>query len=351
MPAISVIVPVYKVEEYLPACIDSVLAQTFSDFELILIDDGSPDNCGVICDKYATKDSRIIVIHQENGGVSNARNTALQMVTGKYLTFCDSDDFYAHTWLEDLISAIQASDADVSIGCFTKVDEDGKLGEISKHEVGIHCVSTLEEKVDYNIQKLFGGKHGWEVWTRLFRTDIILNNHIRFCESCSNFAEDLGFVLEYMLYASKAISISSAGYHYRLRSGSMMRTSDKSAMLDSMNEVSLHYANVFEKCFSDKATRKFIPIMHFLIMHNQYCKIIGTEQYPYLKQQIKSIRCYKEWRSMTAQIFGCYHDLIHYFGKTNAQRLLLFSNYCLHGNWKRFTIESAIAYKWFIKEK
>ena len=97
---ISVIVPVYKVEKYLHRCIDSVLAQTFTDFELILVDDGSPDNCGKICDEYAEKDERIHVIHKENGGLSSARNAGLDIATGDYIVFIDSDDYVENCLLQ-----------------------------------------------------------------------------------------------------------------------------------------------------------------------------------------------------------------------------------------------------------
>ena len=98
MPEISIIVPVYKVEKYLNRCIDSILAQSFPDFELILVDDGSPDKSGKICDDYAAKDSRVKVIHKENAGVSAARNSGLAMSSGSYIMFCDSDDFVDKNW-------------------------------------------------------------------------------------------------------------------------------------------------------------------------------------------------------------------------------------------------------------
>ena len=93
MPEISIIVPVYNTEKYLHRCIDSILAQTFTDFELILVDDGSPDNCPQICDEYAEKDCRVKVIHQENGGLSAARNAGIDIATGTFIFFCDSDDY------------------------------------------------------------------------------------------------------------------------------------------------------------------------------------------------------------------------------------------------------------------
>ena len=92
---ISVIVPVYKVEQYLRKCVDSIIKQTYSNLEIILIDDGSPDNCPIICDEYAMKDNRVVVIHKKNGGLSDARNVGIAKSTGKYITFVDSDDYIA----------------------------------------------------------------------------------------------------------------------------------------------------------------------------------------------------------------------------------------------------------------
>ena len=110
MPEVSVIVPVYKVEPYLHRCIDSILGQTFTDFELILVDDGSPDNCGKICDEYAKKDGRVRVVHKENGGVSSARNTGLQIACGKFIYFCDSDDYVEKELLNDTVQAMDGYD-------------------------------------------------------------------------------------------------------------------------------------------------------------------------------------------------------------------------------------------------
>ena len=119
MPAISVIVPVYKVEKYIHRCVDSILGQTFTDYELILVDDGSPDNCGAICDEYAVKDSRIVVIHQENGGLSAARNTGIDWSfansDSRWLTFIDSDDWVHPEYLQRLLAAAVEHNVSVSI--------------------------------------------------------------------------------------------------------------------------------------------------------------------------------------------------------------------------------------------
>ena len=128
MPKISVIVPVYKVEKYLDRCISSILAQTYTDFELILIDDGSPDNCPELCDEYAKKDERIIVIHQENGGLSAARNTGIDWVfansDSEWITFVDSDDWVHRRYLEAMYNAVERYNVDISICGFIRTEKE-----------------------------------------------------------------------------------------------------------------------------------------------------------------------------------------------------------------------------------
>ena len=116
-PEISIIVPVYQVEKYLNECIDSILAQTFTDFELILVDDGSPDNCPALCDAAAKRDSRVRVIHKQNGGVSTARNAGLDAAQGNWIAFVDSDDTAAPEYLEKMHKAVLETGADFAIAC------------------------------------------------------------------------------------------------------------------------------------------------------------------------------------------------------------------------------------------
>ena len=130
-PEISVIVPVYKVERYLNECIDSILAQTFTDFELILVDDGSPDNCPALCDAAAAKDSRIRVIHQKNRGLSGARNAGLDAAEGEWIAFVDSDDMLLPQALEKAHSTAEKTGADVVLYGFAFTDENGKVYDLS----------------------------------------------------------------------------------------------------------------------------------------------------------------------------------------------------------------------------
>ena len=158
MPTISIIVPVYKVEAYLHRCIDSILAQTHKDFELILVDDGSPDNCGTTCDEYAAKDSRIIVIHQKNGGLSAARNAGIDWMMAnsdsQWLSFVDSDDFIHPKMLEVLLDAVLSTDTKVSICGFQRTNgEDLVVDEISAPQ--------LWKPEDYYVQHNVNATVAW----------------------------------------------------------------------------------------------------------------------------------------------------------------------------------------------
>lgn len=124
MPEISIIVPVYNVEKYLEQCIDSILTQTFEDFELILVDDGSPDKCPEICDEYAQKDDRVRVIHKENGGVSSARNAGMKLACGEYILFCDSDDYVSPLWCELMLNAARSHPLSLVSCNLRKTDQD-----------------------------------------------------------------------------------------------------------------------------------------------------------------------------------------------------------------------------------
>lgn len=130
LPLISVIVPVYRVEKYLDTCVKSILTQTYKNFELILVDDGSPDNCPALCDKYAEIYKNIRVIHKENGGLSDARNIGVTMAKGEYVTFIDSDDYVHPLYLEMLLNGIRNTKADFSVGDIKVIFEEQNFFDI-----------------------------------------------------------------------------------------------------------------------------------------------------------------------------------------------------------------------------
>ncbi|MGJ0706244.1 glycosyltransferase family 2 protein, partial [Enterococcus avium] len=176
MCEISIIVPVYDVEKYLKKCVDSILNQTFKDFELILVDDGSPDNSGAICDQYAEKDSRVRVIHKENGGLSDARNAGIEVARGKYLGFVDSDDFVNEDMYKQLYTSIIENNADLSIcGIFDLYEGKTPIKKTEKklllnrneamimifhgNEISVHAYNKLYKKEIFESLRYPVGKY------------------------------------------------------------------------------------------------------------------------------------------------------------------------------------------------
>lgn len=141
---ITLIIPIYNVEPYLRTCVDSVLAQTYTNLEIFLVDDGSPDRSGEICDEYARSDARIRVIHKENGGLSDARNVAMDAATGTYITFIDSDDWVSASYIENLYGAISRDDAELAISGFENAFTLGKTRPADNHLQGYYCLTPIE---------------------------------------------------------------------------------------------------------------------------------------------------------------------------------------------------------------
>ena len=177
-PTISVIVPVYNVERYLARCIDSILAQTFMDFELILIDDGSPDNSGRICDEYAAKDARIRVFHQENGGVSSARNHGIDAALGEYVCFVDSDDLILPTYLETLFETITENDADIATCGY--ITSYYKNGQVIKQETREPAITGTYSNFGKPLIELQSPAMYSTPFNHLFRKEIIKASNITF---------------------------------------------------------------------------------------------------------------------------------------------------------------------------
>ena len=209
-PKISVIVPVYKAEKYLHRCVDSILAQTFTDFELLLINDGSPDNSGAICDEYARKDSRINVFHKENGGVSSARNFGLDKAKGEYITFCDADDYVGEEWLTVYNNAI-INKIDLAIQGIHYITNEKALVTV---ELTPYNGISLNDKHNLIIQLWDQGLYGYPV-NKLFRRQIIEQHNIRF-DIKSAFREDAQFFSKYLEYTTTFCCIDKENYFYIL---------------------------------------------------------------------------------------------------------------------------------------
>lgn len=207
MSAISIIVPVYNIEKYLSCCIDSILNQSFIDFELLLIDDGSTDDSGTICDVYAERDSRIRVFHKKNGGASSARNVGLDNANGEWVTFVDGDDTVGVCYIEHLMS----NKMDLAIAGLQHCS-NGKVKVIAPKEE--KHVKMLDFSARWNIQKM-NYLYCYPVAKR-YRNSIIIENNIRFKENLF-YQEDLFFVLSYLLCIDGFIELPYADYKYGMR--------------------------------------------------------------------------------------------------------------------------------------
>lgn len=229
---ISIIVPVYNTEQYLRRCIDSVLAQTYKDFELLLIDDGSKDSSGVICDEYAAKDARLRVFHKENGGVSDTRNYGLDLAHGKYLMFLDSDDFWLRNdVLEMLIGKAEENDLDIIRGEYSAMHEDGTLAwnrEISAERRN-HAGQILT-----NVEFLEYAIHG-EFFLPLSMIKLSSIGKLRF-EVGRVFLEDMLFYSTYLLHSLRCMYVPNIRFYaYRKNEGSASNEVNVRKLADSFS--------------------------------------------------------------------------------------------------------------------
>ena len=213
MHNISIIVPVYKVEPYIHCCLDSILSQSFTDFELILVDDGSPDNCGVICDEYAQKDSRIRVIHQPNGGAASAKNAGLRAASGEYLSFVDSDDYLEPFAYELMVREMEKEQVDVVQCCFRNVYVNTSVDRVFLPQ------RQLFDTVSY----LRRFTEDWTcglLWDKLFRRDLF--DGVFFEEGHK--IDDEFFTYQGIMNAKTVLHLPDIIYNYRMRGSSVTQT-------------------------------------------------------------------------------------------------------------------------------
>ena len=220
-PQISIIVPVYKAEQFLSRCVDSVLAQTISGWELILVDDGSPDNSGELCDAYAQRDSRIRVIHQRNSGVSAARNRGILESTGTYIGFVDSDDWIAEDMYAQMLCAAESSGADIVMCDDLIVDEKDFTKLETIQELCGDC-TLRKEMLSPDLMQEFAGA----VWKCIYRADLIRKNGVSFPEGL-RFSEDRVFNIYAMGYAECIQYIKKPLYMYYVNSEGCVRSFHK----------------------------------------------------------------------------------------------------------------------------
>lgn len=222
---ISVIVPIYQIEEYLPRCIETIRNQTYRDLEIILVDDGSTDKSGKICDEFAEHDKRIKVIHKENGGLVSARIAGIKAASGSYVTYVDGDDWIDENYYERLVEKAKQYRADIVMSGFTKNIGDIELPNQNEIPIGYYSRPDIEKSIfplmfydaDAGIPGIFT-----YVWNKLFRRELLYPNQIAVEKSIS-IGEDAACVYPTILDANSIYIDRNEGYHYRQRTGSMLK--------------------------------------------------------------------------------------------------------------------------------
>ncbi len=220
MELISVIVPVYNVEEYLVRCVESIKNQTYRNLEIILVDDGSPDSCPDICDQMALDDTRIKVIHKQNGGQGLARNSGIEIATGKYVAFVDSDDWMSEDYIEKLYSAISQNNADIVIASHSVANDfENIIPQQLRIKDGVYSGDDVKNKIllpiigpDVDCAKDVQIESA--AWGKLHRLDIVKEKDIRFPSERVAVGEDMFFNAQYLYYSKCAVVINDFGYRY-----------------------------------------------------------------------------------------------------------------------------------------
>lgn len=221
MCRVSVIVPVYQVEAYLSRCLDSILAQTFEDFELILVNDGTKDGCTAIMQAYADRDERIRQIHKQNGGLSSARNAGLDIAGGEYIAFVDSDDYIAPTLLEDAVRAADETGAEQVLFNYRLVTDgtgQGAYLDFPDETIDLERMGLAA----YFYRYWMPYRHGQEAWSKLYRRSVIERQGLRFAPNDEIFAEDTLFSAMYLMHTRRIAALSKPYVYYVQRGDSLM---------------------------------------------------------------------------------------------------------------------------------
>lgn len=285
-PLVSVIIPVYKVEQYLPKCVDSVLSQTFSEFEIILVDDGSPDNCPKLCDEYAEKDSRIKVIHKENGGLSDARNAGIASASGKYVLFLDSDDYlYSNTVLQEISESIKKSNYPGI--CYLPNEYWSSNPKSISGKYKDETIS-LEKFLNRVIKNYYLHTAGQQF---VLKTEYLKKHNLLFKKGILH--EDELWFAQILLNANEVHICPCVFYFYvDNRSGSIMNAvkekniSDKLFIADEIVKMTNSHPNHLRKLFLTRSAQ----IISGILQSKNAMKIVGSNAR--LKTQLKAEKIY-----------------------------------------------------------
>ena len=283
---ISIVVPIYNVEKYIKKCVDSLLNQTYKDIEIILVDDGSPDNCKIICDEYKNKDERIKVLHKKNGGLSDARNKGTEIATGEYILYVDADDFLEKTACEELIGIIQKFNPDIVCFNCNKVNEEGKC--INQNSTIYRYENTKNTKTltfeEAMLDNLYRKSIRYEAWSKIYKKEIVLKDKF----PIGMLAEDFATFYKFLKDAKSIIYYDRCLYNYVVRDGSIMSEKKVKLYIDIYRTEQEIYT-IFNTICKSKNEKEQLEKRHFNNLAKIYAKIYNTsnEKYKEIESKVK----------------------------------------------------------------
>lgn len=306
MPKVSIIVPIYNVEKYLDHCMQSLLRQTLKDIEIIMVNDGSPDNCPRLCDEYAKKDPRVKVVHKKNGGLGDARNAGLDVATGEYVAFVDSDDYTSVETYESLYAMAKNRDADVVLGGFYAHKADGSVlsQSILDEEFTRDNITDLMGEMIYSTRPI--EKKPWaSMWLGIYRRELLEKYHCRFKSEREYLSEDILFNATLIPLCQKVVYVPKAFYHYCYNGTSLTHNFNPKKvdanfkLYEAMRELWREYG-VLDK-LKDK-------LMLFLIKNTRGTILKGIifSDLPFNEKRAlcKKVYSYGEWKNIRSAVSG-----------------------------------------------
>lgn len=307
---VSIIVPVYNAEEYFERCIKSLKNQTLRDIEIILVDDASPDSCPALCDAEAKEDARIRVIHKENAGAGLARNAGLEIATGKYIGFVDSDDYVSADMFEKLYATAEKYSSDLVMSGI--IFEGGKIfkNEGAREETFFFEEDThfeSEEELQYLRLGIVGAlpgepddsRYGMSVWKNLFRRDIISENSLSFCSERETMSEDALFMIDYIKCIKKATGVRDALYHYCRNGDSISKGYSSERLMKSMT-----FMRETEKRYSEDIPESVYNV-YLDRFASSFCRVLVSQEIMYSEAKGKK---YSDLRRNLKEI--CENDIM-----------------------------------------
>lgn len=341
MELISVIIPVYNIAQFIEKCLISVCRQTYHNLEIILVDDGSSDDSGKICERYRKKDPRIRVVHKENGGLSSARNAGLDIASGEYIYFLDGDDYIEPELLEQGMKFFKEG-IDLVVFNYRWVTPDGKSITQSQFIPDRYDFNDPEKKSRFICNFLLSYKMGWEAWNRIYRREKIKQYGLRFENNKEIFAEDLYFCLCYCSHITSVQCIDSVLYNYVQRKGSIMDTDKKLVNVGRISKlgeaVYRHYMQ-YDDC---QYLLDIFPAIFYCIIKVELDKVdrISPRNYPFLRNAvIKYVDNADFFALQISGLYECLSVLSPTYSYSFMAEQVCFFNYCFTGRYKIFWIK------------